>query len=223
MEELENGKNNEQEIADLKSALNYERSERKRLSKELSSLKSEDDSEEIKKAENEIRAKLKSGKSNLNDDVVEDLMATFGKAQAVSQVKNAKQNIEKEIMELQRNPMYMDIAEHSNEIRNLVKSGLTVEQAYWATVGADKFSNSKVQREKEEEKDQKKALNKERANEGYVETKPAGTQTKEQYSEKERTIADRLGITPEEAKIRSKSSLSLEEILNSNKKFKKGE
>ncbi len=219
MEELENGRNYEQEIADLKSALNYERSERKRLSKELSSR--EDDSEEIKKAENEIRAKLKSGKSNLNDDVVEDLMATFGKAQAVSQVKNAKQNIEKEIMELQRNPMYMDIAEHSGDIRNLVKNGLTVEQAYWALAGADKFSNSKAQEKKEEEDGQKKALNKERAGEGHVNTTPAGTQKEEQYNEKERTIADRLGITPEEAKVRSKKSFSIEDILEANEKFKK--
>ena len=54
MDELETLK---QEVASLKGALNYERSERKRLSKELSS--KEDDSEDIKKAEAEMRAKNK--------------------------------------------------------------------------------------------------------------------------------------------------------------------
>ena len=74
MDELENLK---KEVADLKGALNYERSERKRLTKELSS-RAEDDSEEIKKAEAEMRAKLKEGKSQLSDETIDDLMATFG-------------------------------------------------------------------------------------------------------------------------------------------------
>lgn len=219
MEELENEKDYKQEIADLKSALNYERSERKRLSKELSSR--EDDSEEIKKAENEIRAKLKSGKSGLGDDAIEDLMAVFGKAQATAQVRNARQNIDKEILELKRDPTYIDIEDYSADIRNLVKNGLTVKQAYWTLAGEDKFSNSKAQKQKEEEDNQKKALNKERAEQGYVNTKPASETNKEQYSAKERAMADSLGITPEEAKARSKSSFSLSEILSTNEKFKK--
>ena len=85
MDELENLK---KEVADLKSSLNYERSERKRLSKELSS-RAEDDAEEIKKAEAEMRAKLKEGKSQLSDETIDDLMATFGTAQATAHTPSA--------------------------------------------------------------------------------------------------------------------------------------
>ena len=219
MDELETLK---QEVANLKSSLNYERSERKRLSKELSS-RTEDDSEEIKKAEAEMRAKLKEGKSQLSDETIEDLMATFGTAQATAQVRSAKQNIEKEILELKRDSTYMNVEEYGSEIRAMMKKGLSAEQAYWAVAGADKYSNSKAQVEKETEDEQKKALNKERASEGYVNTKPAGETEKEHYSAKERAIADTLGISAEEAKARSKTSFSISEILDMNKKFKKGE
>lgn len=219
MDELETLK---QEVANLKSSLNYERSERKRLSKELSS-RAEDDSEEIKKAEAEIRAKLKEGKSQLSDETIDDLMATFGTAQATAQVRNNKQNIEKEILELKRDSTYMNVEEYGSEIRAMMKKGLSAEQAYWAVAGAEKFTNSKAQAAKETEDEQKKALNKERASEGYVNTKPAGETEKEHYSAKERAIADTLGISAEEAKARSKTSFSISEILEMNKKFKKGE
>ena len=217
MDELENLK---KEVADLKGALNYERSERKRLTRELSS-RVEDDSEEIKKAEAEMRAKLKEGKSQLSDETIDDLMATFGTAQATAQVKNAKQNIEKEILELKRDSTYMNVEEYGSEIRAMMKKGLSAEQAYWAVAGADKYSNSKAQAEKETEDEQKKALNKERVNEGYVNTKPAGETEKEHYSAKDRAIADSLGISAEEAKARSKTSFTISEILDMNKKFKK--
>ena len=218
MDELETLK---QEVANLKGALNYERSERKRLSKELSS--KEDDSEDIKKAEAEMRAKLKEGKSQLSDETIDDLMATFGTAQATAQVRNAKQNIEKEILELKRNPTYMNIEEYGSEIRTMMKKGLSAEQAYWAVAGAEKYSNSKAQEEKEEKEEQNKAVTKERTNEGFVNTKPAGEQEKEQYSAKERAIADKLNISAEEAKARSKQSFSISEILEMNKKYRKGD
>ena len=219
MDELEKMK---QENANLQNALNYERSERKRLSKELAS-RDDDESEEIKIAEAKMRATLKEGKSDLSDDVIDDLMKTFGSAQAAAQVKNEKQNIEKEIIELKRNPIYMDVEECGAEIRKLMKTGLSAEQAYWATKGAEKYSNSTTQKEKEEKAEQEKALNKERAQEGYVTAKPTGAQDKEQYTAKERAIADTLEISPEEVKARSKQSFGINEILSMNKKFKKGE
>lgn len=218
MDELEKIK---QENANLQSALNYERSERKRLSKELSA--KEDDTEEIKKAEEKIRASLKSGKSDLSDDVIDDLMKTFGSAQATAQVKTAKQNIEKDIMELKRNPIYMDIEDCGSEVRNLMKNGLSAEQAYWAVKGAEKYSNSKAQEEEEIKAKEEQEKNKERAQEGYIKTGVTGNEPKEQYSAKERAIADTLGISPEEAKARTKPELSIDEILGMNKKFKKGE
>lgn len=219
MEELEKLK---QENANLQNALNYERSERKRLSKELSA-KDDDTDEEIKKAEAQIRASLKSGKSDLSDDVIDDLMKTFGSAQATAQVKNEKQSIEKAIMELKRNPIYMDIEDSGSEVRKLMKNGLSAEQAYWAVKGAEKYSNSKAQTEAQAKAEEDQKNNKERAKEGYIPTTLVGENQQEQYTAKERAIADTLGISPEEAKARTKQKLSIDEILGMNKKFKKGE
>lgn len=218
MDELEKMK---QENADLKSALNYERSERKRLSKELST--KDDDTEDIKKAEAQIRAKLKEGKSQFSDETIDDLMSTFGSEQAKAQVRTAKQNIEKEIMELKRNPTYIDVEEYGSEIRTMMKKGLSAEQAYWAVYGEQKYSNSKAQEITQKEEQKEKEKNKERVQEGYVDTGVTGEPKKEQYTAKERAIADTLGISPEEAKARSKETFSIKELLNMNEKFKKGE
>ena len=222
-EELENVATEEKsELEKIRASLNYERSERKRLAKELSALK-EDDSKEIKDEEARIRAKLKNGKSDLSDDVVDDLMESIGKDQAKANVRNAKQSIERELLELKRDETYMDVDEYSDEMRSLMKKGLSAEQAYWAVAGATKYSNSTAKAQKEEEKEQKKKETKERTEQGYVEMKPVGEEKKEQYSSKERAIADRLGISVEEAHARSKQSFGIEEILAMQNKFKKGD
>ena len=75
----------DEQIEQLKKALNAERAEKKTLKKQLQDLSKEEE-EEIQRAEEDIRKKLKNGKSELNDDVIEDLMNTFGKAQAKNQV-----------------------------------------------------------------------------------------------------------------------------------------
>ena len=223
MEELENKeKDIQKELENMKASLNYERSERKRLAKELSALK-EDDSKEIKDEEDRIRAKLKNGKSDLSDDVVDDLMESIGKDQAKANVRNAKQSIEREIMELKRNETYMDVDEYGNEVRELMKKGLSAEQAYWAVAGSNKYSNSRANAEEEEEKEQKKKETKERVSEGFVDTKTSGDTKKQEYTARERAIADKMGISAEEAHARSKQSFSIDEIVAMNKKFKKGE
>lgn len=208
----------QKKVENLESALNFERTEKKRLAKELATSKV-DDSKAIADEEAKIRESLKNGKAGLNDDVIEDIMNSIGKSQARANVNNAKQSVEKEIMELKRNPLYMDVEEHGDEIRAMIKNGMSAEQAYWAINGATKYS-SQVN---EQEMEAKKEETKERAKEGYVSGTHAGAEEKPTYSAKERAIADTLNISAEEAKARSKNSFSLDEILNMNKKFKKGE
>ena len=222
MEELENkaeGTNEldqlKKELEQIKGSLNYERSRRKEVEKKLAS-REEDDKEDIKKAEADIREKLQSGKSGLSDEVIDDIMESIGKPQAEAQVRAAKQNREKEIMELKRNPIYMDIDEYADSIRDLMKKGLSAEQAYWAVAGENKFSSSDTKDEEEQKK-----LTKERASEGFVDQKPAGGESKPTYTAKERANADILGISPEEYKARSKESFSIDELIKLNKKFKK--
>ena len=204
----------QKKLEDLEKSLNFERSKRKELERKLAS-KAEDDTEDIKKEEQRIRESLKNGKSDFSDETIDDIMNAFGKSQAEMQVKTRKQNIEREILELQRDPMYMDVEEYKEDIRKLVnQNGLTVEQAYWAVAG-----RNKANLDTEEKED--KSLNKARAKEGYIDREPAGKDEKPTYTAKERAIANTLNISPEEAKARGKNTFSLEEILKMEKKFKK--
>lgn len=204
----------QKKLEDLEKSLNFERSKRKELERKLAS-KAEDDTEDIKKEEQRIRESLKNGKSDFSDETIDDIMNAFGKSQAEMQVKTRKQNIEREILELQRDPMYMDVEEYKEDIRKLVsQNGLTVEQAYWAVAG-----RNKANLDTEEKED--KSLNKARVKEGYIDREPAGKDEKPIYTAKERAIANTLNISPEEAKARGKNTFSLEEILKMEKKFKK--
>lgn len=204
----------QKKLEDLEKSLNFERSKRKELERKLAS-KAEDDTEDIKKEEQRIRESLKNGKSDFSDETIDDIMNAFGKSQAEMQVKSRKQNIEREILELQRDPMYMDVEEYKEDIRKLVnQNGLTVEQAYWAVAG-----RNKANLDTEEKED--KSLNKARVQEGYIDREPAGKDEKPTYTAKERAIANTLNISPEEAKARGKNTFSLEEILKMEKKFKK--
>lgn len=221
MEELENKNvpsdvHVQDELENLKKSLNYERSKRKELEKKLAS-KDEEETEDIKKEEEKIRNKLKNGQSELSDDVINDIMSALGKSQAEMTVRGRKQNIERDILELKRDPMYMDIEEYGDEIRKLIKqNGLSVEQAYWAVAGRNKANlNTK------DKDDEAKKLNRERAKEAYADPEPAGIDNKPTYTAKERAIADTLNITAEEVRERSKQSMSISDILKMNKKFKK--
>lgn len=209
----------DEQIEQLKKALNAERAEKKTLKKQLQDLSKEEE-EEIQRAEEDIRKKLKNGKSELNDDVIEDLMNTFGKAQAKNQVKSARKETEREIMELKRNPLYMDIEEYGVDIRKLMKSGLTAEQAYWAVAGATKYSSKKTEEKTAEEQETNKQLNKERASQGYVNVTTAGEEKKPSYSEKEKAISRATGVSEEEVKVRS-GALDINQILEANRKFKR--
>lgn len=208
-----------EKLAQLQKALNEERSLRKKAEKLLQDNSA--DEEEIKQAEASIRAKLKNGKSELSDDVVDDLMNTFGKAQARNQVKASKSELEREIMELKRDSTYMDIEDYGKDIRDLVKkSGLSVEQAYWAIAGANKFSNIATQSKADADKKERQESNKARAKEGYVDNVPGAEETKPSYTEKEKFISAFTNMSLEEVKARS-NSFSIDDILANNQKFKK--
>ena len=208
MEENENLEKVEQ----LQKALNEERSKRKTLEQKLKDNQKEEE-EEIKLAEDEIRNRLKNSKSDFSDETVDDLMEAFGKAQAKAQVKAQKKEIERELMELKRDPVYRDADEHNDEIRKLMKqNGLSAKEAYWACAGENKFSSAGEKPADKETKD--------RAEQGYVDGAEQGGDKKPSFSSKEVEIARTIGRTAEEVKERS-GSLSIDEILAANQKFKK--
>ena len=205
-----------EKVEQLTKALNEERSKRKSLEQQIKEDKREEE-EEIKSAEESIRNVLKNSKSEFSDETIEDLMNAFGKAQAKNQVKAAKRETEREIMELKRDSTYRDVEEHGEEIRKLMKkTGLSAEQAYWAVVGKDKFSSVEDKKATEEAEKQSK----ERASQGFVDGASAGSEKKPTYSSRETEIAHTIGKTAEEVKERS-GAVSLSQILAANEKYKK--
>lgn len=211
--------NQDDKIVQLQKALNAERTLRKKYEKQMSEDKATEEAE-IKVAEDDIRKRLKEGKSDLSDDVVEDLMNTFGKTLAKNEVKNARREVEREILELKRNPMYIDADEHGKEIRDLMKKGLTAEEAYWAVAGSGKLTAEMNKRTNAEEAEEKAKANRERASQGFVNGVNIGNETKPTYTEKERAIASATGMSAEEVKARN-SSYTIDAILANNEKFKK--
>ena len=201
------------QLQQLQKSLNYERSRRKEAEKKLANY--EDDYQaEIKKAEDEMRATLKAGKSEFNDDVIEDMMNAFGKKQAAAQVNQARQNVEQALMELRRK--YRDVDNYASDIKELIKQGLTPERAYWACVGEEFYSNFQ-----KDDGSKSKELNKERMQQGFPETVPTAGEKKPTYTSRERAIAENLGKSVEEVRERSKSSFFLEDILKMNNKFER--
>lgn len=208
----------DEKIASLEKALNAVRAENKTLKKKQK--ENEDDEAEAKVIEDNIRAKLKNGKSELTDEVIEDLMETFGKSLAKNEARTARKEVEKEIMELKRT--YMDAEEYGKEIRALMKNnGLSAEQAYWVVAGANKVSEASKKKETEEKEDEEHNLNVERAKQGYVNTSvvPKGKET--HYSEKDKAVAKFNNMSLEEATQRGKA-FTLADILALNEKFNKG-
>lgn len=216
MEEKENLADDVAEkVEQLTKALNEERGKRKSLEQKIKDSEKEDE-EDIKNAEEEIRAVLKNSKSDFSDETIDDLMNAFGKTQAKNQVKAAKKEIEREIMELKRDSTYRDVEEYGDEVRKLMKKGLSAEQAYWAVAGKDKKNAASEEATKEEE--EKK--NHERAREGYVGGAEVGGDRKPTYSSYETEIARMTGRTAEEVKMRS-GALTISQIKAANEKFKK--
>lgn len=216
MEENENLAEQEKDttaekIEQLTKALNEERGKRKSLEQKIKDSEKEDEAD-IKDAEEEIRSVLKNSKSDFSDETIEDLMNAFGKTQAKNQVKAVKKEIEREIMELKRDSTYRDADEYGDDIRKLMKKGLSAEQAYWAVTGKDKLNSASSKDTKEEDK--------ERAAEGYVGGAEVGGDKKPTYSSYETEIAHQIGRTAEEVKMRS-GALTISQIKAANEKFKK--
>ncbi len=219
-EEVETPKDEKDElIASLKKSLYNERKEKKQWEKIAKSKEYHD--EELKREEQGIREKLKKSKSEFSDDTIDDLMEIFGKEQARNNIDRKERKVESEILELQRNPMYIDVDDYVDEMRPLMKKGLTAEQAYWAINGKNKLDSEVSKKTTQKEKEDKQKETKERANEAFVNDIPAGKSKQESYTEKERRIAKVNNISLEEARARS-SAFTLDAILEANKKFKGG-
>lgn len=214
----------EKPVKDSKTqALDAERARRKQAEKRLKELESKIEAEKTK-AEDESR--LTKEKENLkkellegdyfDEEVAEKFVNTFGdrllKNQIANERKNSEDSFDKEFSEFIKDELYIDAESYKPEIKELMKKGLTMEQAYRAAIPAGRFEQ--MRKDLEIEVEQKLLNSNKKAEEvdvGHPETK--GEQKRTQYTKHEQDIAQVTGLDVKDVHKRSKI-FTLDEMLN---------
>ncbi len=204
-------------------ALSSERARRKQAEKELKELRAKYDAEKNAKDEQELLSKEREAykkkmlEGNLVDeDVAEKLLDVFGedliKTKLANNKRTEEENFEKEFNELKQDELFMDADTYKTKIRELTGKGLTMEEAYFASVGKGRFTQMK--KDMEVELEQKLLNNEKKADKvdvGHAEAKsePKGVR----YTKREREIARETGLDVSEVHKRLNTD-KLEDFVN---------
>lgn len=204
-------------------ALDSERARRKAAEKELKELRaqlqSQKNKEEDEKAFNDkkeaIRKKLLE-KDVMDEEVADTILSALGddliKTQIAQERKSKEDIFDKELAELKKDELFMDADVYKPRIRELMDKGLTMEEAYMASVSKSRFSQIKKDLEVEAEQ---RILNSEEKAEkidiGHAEEKGAIKRGK--YTKREQEIARETGLSVEEVHKRS-GMFSIEDLEN---------
>lgn len=204
-------------------ALDAERARRKAAEKELKELKARLEKEETAKEDeaafNEkkdtIRKKLLE-KEVMDEEVADTILNALGddliKTQIQSERISKEQDFENALSELKKDDLFMDADNYKPQIKELMKKGLTMEEAYMASVGKSRFSQMK--KDMEVEIEQRLLNNDEKAEKvdiGHAEEKGAIKHGK--YTKREQEIARETGLSVEEVHKRS-TMFSIEDLEN---------
>lgn len=194
----------DEEKESLKRALNAERKARKKAEKENSAFEAR-----LKALED---ANKKPEKSTLDDLLESGIDESIAKsiASAIDKKKSDNSNLEKELAEIKfeasitkksKEEGFEDITEYSDEIKELVDKGLTLEQSYYAvTYNKPKSKDTKSEIERKVEaklqnnQARKEILGNYNSNSGGASVSKA----KINISNEELAIAAMSGLTPEE-------------------------
>ena len=204
-------------------ALNSERARRKQAEKELKELRAKYDAEKNAKDEQELLSKEREAYKKkmlegdlVDEDVAEKLLDVFGEDLIKTKLANSKrteeENFEKEFNELKQDELFMDADTYKSKIRELTGKGLTMEEAYFASVGKGRFTQMK--KDMEVELEQKLLNNEKKADKvdvGHAEAKsePKGVR----YTKREREIARETGLDVSEVHKRLNTD-KLEDFVN---------
>jgi len=214
----------EEEKKDSKiQALDAERARRKQVEKELKELKAKLSAEENAKAEAEELAKRKESlKADiLKDDLVDEevankLVETLGsrliKGEIESERRAKAESFEKELEELKKEDMFKDADDYKPEIKELMSKGLTMEQAYFASIGKNKLGQKmkdlRVEVEQEVLNQTSKA---DKIDVGHEESSNKAQAVR--YTKKEQEIANETGLSVKDVHKRM-STFNLDDMLN---------
>lgn len=204
-------------------ALDYERARRKQAEKELKELRAEkeraakakEETETLSKEKESLKAKMLEG-DLIDEDVANKLLDTLGedliKAKMAHKHQAEEEDFEKEFTELKKDDMFMDADKYKDKIRELVKKGLTMEEAYGASIPVSRYAQLK--KDLEVEIEQRILNNSQKADEvdiGHTEAKDEPKRTS--YSKKEQMIAQETGLDVKEVHKRA-GMHTLDEFLN---------
>jgi len=204
-------------------ALDFERSKRKQLEKELKELKAEKDKQKLAEEEAQtmskekeaLKAKLLEG-DLIDENIADKLLETLGEDIIKTKLANKRlaeeESFEKDFAELKKDDMFMDADKYKDKIKEFVKKGLTLEQAYGAAIPASRYASLKKDLEIEIEQ---KLLNGGRKAEaidiGHAEAK--GEEKRTSYTKEEQLIAKETGLDVKDVHKRLRMN-TLDEFLN---------
>lgn len=203
-------------------ALDYERARRKQAEKELKELKAEkekaqkekEEADTISKEREALKAKMLEGEL-IDEDIANKLLDTLGediiKAKLTNKRLAEEETFEKEFAELKKDDMFMDADKYKDKIREFHKKGLSLEEAYGASIPASRYAQ--LRKDLEVEIEQKILNNNKKAEEvdvGHVEAKDEEKRTS--YTKKEQAIARETGLDVKEVRKRANMH-TLDEFL----------
>lgn len=215
----------DEEKESLKRGVNAERSKRKAAEKKARELE-----DRIKALEEANRTPEKTTfdtliESGVDESIAKSIATAIDKKQSSNselEKKLANTNFEIALTKKSKEQGFEDIEEYSDEIKELVDKGLTLEQSYYAvTYNKPKTNDTKSEIERKYEakmqnnQARKEILGNYNSNSGAA----ANSKTKINLSNEEKAIAAMSGMTPEEyAAIRDMDSVKDYNKYNATKK-----
>lgn len=186
-------------------ALTAERARRKAAEKELKELRAQMDADKLAKdnedkiaKERELYKKKMLEGDLVDEDVADKLLEVFGddiiKNKIATQTRAEAESFEKELSELKKDELFMDADVYKPQIKDLMSKGLSMEEAYFASVGKARFSMMK--KDMETEIEQKLLNNSTKASNidiGHAEADKSETK-KGKYTKREQEIARETGL-----------------------------
>jgi multidrug efflux pump subunit AcrA (membrane-fusion protein) len=204
-------------------ALSAERARRKAAEKELKELKAKLDAEKLAKTQEDRVAKEREAYKKkilegdlVDEEVAEKLLDVFGddiiKNKIATQTRLEAEDFEQKLSELKKDELFMDADVYKPQIKELMDKGLSMEEAYFASVGKSRFTQMK--KDMEVELEQKLLNNNRKADEidiGHAEEK--GVVKRGSYTKREQEIAKETGLPVAEVHKRS-GMFSIEDLEN---------
>lgn len=206
-------------------ALTAERARRKAAEKELKELKSKleadklakDNEDKIAKEREAYKQKMLEG-DLVDEEVADKLLDVFGediiKTKIANQARAEAEDFDNAILELKKRDLFMDADTYKPQIKELMKKGLTAEQAYMASLSEAKFTQFKKNLEIEAEQRVLNSSSKaDKVDLGVAEAKSEVKTGK--YTKREQEIARETGLPVAEVHkryMRPGETYSMEDI-----------